>query len=323
MQQILHIPSYNEILAEYKDAEDLKNSYEKYGCKGLEIICCGEDERKIITPQMVKGLHMCFYPSWIDFWNQDKDAMNLEFGKPEVWEGFYGGKEPRVLLEQFEKDLAYAQKMGAEYVVFHISDVTIEGVFTHQHTHTDEEVIAASAEVINQLLDGKDYNFTFLMENLWWPGLTMTNPEMTAQLLDFVHYERKGIMLDTGHLMCTNLELKTEEEAWNYVDKMLDIHGELIRYIKGVHLHQSVTGEFTKKALKEVPKLEEDYYKRFTQVYQLLGNIDTHKPTCCLSAKRVINRIKPKYIVHELMASNRQQRETVLKKQSSLFVERT
>ena len=62
------------------------------------------------------------------------------------------------------------------------------------------------------LLDGEDYTFDFLMENLWWPGLTMTRPEMTKRLLSQVHYQKKGIMLDTGHLMHMNLELKTQDE---------------------------------------------------------------------------------------------------------------
>lgn len=322
MEQILYIPSYNEILAEYKNAKDLRDSYEEYGCKGLEIICCGNDDRSIILPDMVKGLHMSFYPFWIDFWNKNEDTLYSEFGSRDVWEGFYGGKEPSVLLENFKKDLAHAERMKAEYVVFHISDVTIEGVFTHQHIHTDEEVIDASADLINQLLDEKEYQFTFLMENLWWPGLTMTDPNMTARLLERVHYKNKGIMLDTGHLMCSNLELKSEEEAWSYIEKMLEHHGDLIQYVKGVHLHQSVTGEFTKKALKQVPELEKDYYKRFKQVYELLGNIDTHKPTSCLKAKQVIEKLDPQYVVHELMASNREQRECVLKKQSKLFLER-
>lgn len=319
MEQILYIPSYNETLAEYENPQDLKDFYERYGCRGLEIICCGNDDRKIISPDMVKGLHMSFYPFWIDFWNENEEALYQEFGERSVWEGFYGGKHPQVLLENFQKDLEYAKKMDAEYVVFHISDVTIEGVFTHKHMHTDEEVIDASADLINQLLDHREYTFTFLMENLWWPGLTMTNPKMTARLLEKVHYEKKGIMLDTGHLMCSNLELETEKEAWEYVEKMIELHGDLRQYVKGVHLHQSVTGTFTKKALKQPPILEKDYYKRFQQVYELLGNVDTHQPTECKKAKEFLDRLNPLYVVHELIASNREQREDALKKQSKLF----
>ncbi len=320
MEQILYIPSYNETLEEYENSADLRDSYEQYGCKGLEIICCGNDDRNIILPDMVKGLHMSFYPFWIDFWNQNESALYEEFGERTVWEGFYGGSKPQVLLEGFRKDLLHAQKMGAEYVVFHISDVTIEGVFTHRHIHTDEEVIDASAELINQLLDGQDYHFTFLMENLWWPGLTMTNPKMTERLLRQVHYKKKGVMLDTGHLMCSNLALQTEREAWDYVEEMLSLHGALAQFVKGVHLHQSVTGEFTKKALKQPPVLQKEYYKRFQQVYELLGNIDTHQPTDCPRAREVLESLNPDYVVHELMASDRMQRETALKKQSKLFL---
>ena len=78
-------------------------------------------------------------------------------------------------------------------------------------------MVDAAAELINSLLDGKGYQFEFLMENLWWPGLTLTRPEITERLLSQVHYPRKGLMLDTGHLMHTNWELRSQEEAVDYI----------------------------------------------------------------------------------------------------------
>lgn len=395
MEQILYIPSFDEMLKEYADAGDLRCSYERYGCTGLEIIRCdygsetgGQDEEKDtaregrekqtdregrekgvgcgpsaavqaaaqaaaanraatgsewISPNMIRGVHMIFYPLWLDFWRGNEEALAEEFGDRETWEGFYLGKTPETLIDQFTADLEYAKRVGAQYVVFHVSDVTIEGVFTHEHTHTDEEVIDGTIEVINRILDGKDYEFDFLMENLWWPGLTMTDPQMTKRLLDGVHYKRKGIMLDLGHLMCSNMDLTTEEEAIDYVDRMLEAHravltadqtGEadetgggpgrpLTEYIKGIHMHQSVTGAFAKRALEDVRanglQLEADYYGRFSQVYKLLGNIDTHKPFSSPLAKGLVQRIAPQYVVHELMAKSRQERDEMLAQQSGLL----
>ena len=336
MEQLLYIPGFCGVLEEYRDAADLEESYQRLGCGGLEIIRCGEDTRRWIKPEMIRGVHMIFYPVWLDFWRGNEKGLAAEFGGREVWEDFYGGSDPSVLLDQFAADLDYAQEVGARYVVFHVSDVTIEGVFTHKHLHTDEEVIDGAVEIINRLLDGRDYSFDFLMENLWWPGLVMTRPEMTKRLLDGVHYEKKGLMLDLGHLMCSNMDLESEEAAVEYVHHMLDLHqavaaaegGEgggrpLTQYIKGVHMHQSVSGAFAKAALEETENkglsLAEDYYGRFSQVYELLGKIDTHRPFSCPQAKDLIRRIAPDYLVHELMAENRPQREAALRQQAGLL----
>lgn len=357
MEQILYIPSFDKMLAEYADAADLMASYAQYGCTGLEIIRCnygsenneipkgdGDRERNRrltgaaeISPEMIRGVHMIFYPAWLDFWRGDEAALLKEFGSRETWEGFYMGRDRSALISQFTADLDYAKKVGAAYVVFHVSDVLIEEVFTHCHAHSDREVIDVNIEVINEILDGGDYEFDFLMENLWWPGLTMTDPVMTKRLLDGVHYKKKGIMLDLGHLMCANMELNSEEEAIEYIGHMLSEHdllrtdtgdGEesgrsLTSYIKGVHMHQSITGAFAKKSLKEVREkgltLAEDYYDRFSQVYELLGNVDTHRPFTSPEAKGLIERIAPKYAVHELMAKDRVERDAMLSRQSRLL----
>ena len=56
-------------------------------------------------------------------------------------------------------------------------------------------------------------------------------------------------MLDTGHFLHTNLDLKTQEEGVDYLNQMLDAHGDLVSYIKGIHLQQSLTGDYVKEWL--------------------------------------------------------------------------
>ena len=100
------------------------------------------------------------------------------------------------------------------------------------------------------------------MENLWWPGLTMTRPEITERLLAQVHYPRKGIMLDTGHLMHTNLDLSTEEEAIDYVLEQIGKHGKMVSYIRGMHLNQSLTGSYVKEFLSRKDEMPASCKKR-------------------------------------------------------------
>lgn len=316
-KQILSIPGYHEILLEYANREELKDSYEKYGCRGLEIIRCDEDSRRIIGNEMISGLHMIFYPMWLDFFMGNERNLQEEFGNRSVWEEFYRGSTFDSVMLQFESDLRYAAEVKAEYVVFHVSDVTIEGTFIQKHRHTDEEVVEVACMIINSLLDGKNYEFDFLIENLWWPGFTLTNPKLTMQMLEQVNYKKKGIMLDTGHLMCSNPDIANQEDGCRYLHKILSEHEavcpEFCEFVKGIHLHQSVSGGFVKEIMKNPPKLKEEYYERFAQVYEFLGKVDTHKPWETPEVCSVIDRIDPKFLVHELFAANRKEREALLK----------
>ena len=98
---------------------------------------------------------------------------------------------------------------------------------------------------------------------------------------------------------------------------------KLTEYIKGVHMHQSVTGAYAKARLQEVREnglyLAEGYYQRFAQVYDLLGKIDTHQPFSSPAVKDLIERINPRYLVHELLARSRSERECMLRQQSGLL----
>ena len=49
-------------------------------------------------------------------------------------------------------------------------------------------------------------------------------------------------MLDTGHLIHTNTDIKTQQDAVDYINTVLDKHDELSSYIKGIHLNQSLSG---------------------------------------------------------------------------------
>lgn len=115
-------------------------------------------------------------------------------------------------MRVYRDDLERARTVGVKYVVFHVSDVSIEEGYTYQWRHSSEEVIDAAVEIVNALLREED-EFDFLLENLWWPGLTMTEPELTQRLLEGVYYPKKGLMLDTGHLMNAKQSLTTQREG--------------------------------------------------------------------------------------------------------------
>ncbi len=321
MDKLVHMVNDFYTLKQFRDATDVRAFYRAYGCNGLEVILGDQRQDQKILPDMVIGCHLLFYSDWLDFWRQDIPALNKKFGSQEVWQGFYRAKGREEFLAQFRRDLAYAQQMNVKYVVFHVSDVSIEEGYTYQWLHRDEEVIDAAAEVINLLFDGSNYTFDLLLENLWWPGLSLTNPMMTKRLLDQVHYPNKGLLLDTGHLMNTNLDLRSPEEACAYIHHILLEHGSLKDYIRGVHLHQSITGAYVKASFKQIPDLAADFYQRFAQGYRHILQIDTHQPWVASGVKGLIQEIAPEYLVYELVAPDRQRLAELLALQASIWQE--
>jgi hypothetical protein len=123
-------------------------------------------------------------------------------------------------------------------------------------------------------------------------------------------------MLDTGHLMNTNSDLKTEAEGAAYIHKMLDGHGTLCRMIRGVHLHQSLSGTYVKQNTGRLPEgLSQDYVTRFGESYGHIQKIDRHEPWTDPSIAGVITRIQPEFLTHELACKNRAAREALVARQ--------
>lgn len=294
--------SYEDLdrFADQKELVEFMNGFD-----GVELMQFEEDRKGKIPKEKVIGLHMGYFPYWVDFWNGNEEALLKEFDSRENWERAYGGNDRSAIVNRLKKDLKWAHHYGAEYVVFHVSDARIEETFTLKYQHTDEEVIDATIELINELLKNEDGSIAFLVENLWQPGLSFTRPEMTRRLLEGIQYPNKGIMLDTGHLLHTNLKLRTLEEGLGYIHSLLDEHGELCKYIRGVHLNQSLTGEYCEEIMKNPPDLGNTYEERFGKMFWHAFAVDKHLPFTCDGIKELIDRISPEYLTFEFITADK------------------
>ena len=302
MIQSINFPLCAVTLAEYGGWQNLRQSLDALGIDGIEGIWGGEPVPPEMPCGMLQGYHLTFTPDWLDFYRWDTAALCRKFGSLENARAFYGGG-PEALLEMYRADLRRALELGARYMVFHVSDVSIEEGYTFRWFHNDEVVIDAAEDLINALLNGVAPTFDFLVENQWWPGFTFTEPEKTARLLDAIAYPRKGILLDTGHLMNCFPDLQTEAEGAGRIMAMLDRHGDLCRYILGVHLHQSLSGDYVRTHTGTVPDgLPEAYVERFSFNYAHIQKIDQHRPWTDTAIGDVLQRIAPRYLTHELSA---------------------
>ena len=121
-------------------------------------------------------------------------------------------------------------------MVWHVSEADVQETYTFDFQYSDLEVLEAAADVFNAVSMAVPSHITVLFENLWWPGLRLTEPDNVKFFFERIQRKNVGIMLDTGHLMNTNPELRNEEEAADYVCRTVANLGELAGLIKGVHL---------------------------------------------------------------------------------------
>ncbi len=310
MKTLFNLTTDPEDLLRYRDSADLETALQ--GFDGLELMHCGPDTRGIVQAPFVTGLHMSLFGSWLDFWNGDRAAVLKEFDNEENVRNCFGGTDPLAILRRFQEDLDQAQAYGAEYVVFHVADCGMREVFTRKFRHSHREVIRGACEVLNLLFEGRNTGPALLLENLWYPGLDFTEPDMTALLLEGIRYPNKGIMLDTGHLLHTDPHIRSQQEGLAYIRRLLDAHGDLTKWIRGVHLNQSITGAYMRRAQARPPVFKDTYQERQWQLLEYVMQVDTHKPYACSGVDELIGRIDPEYLVFELITRSRTEHRQAL-----------
>ncbi len=315
MKVTFNLTTSPEDLDRFRTSADLEKLLR--GFDGVELMYYGEDERKVVPPERILGFHMSNHNYWLDFWREDREALCREYDDLETAKAAFGGTlDKERLVEEFRRDWALAKRFGAKYAVWHVSDATIEESFTRRYRHTDEEVIDAACELIGEALAGeKDTGLTLLLENLWLPGLRFTRPEMTRRLMEGISYPNKGIMLDTGHLLHNDLDLRSPEEGVAYIHRLLDAHGELAKCVRGVHLNQSVTSDYCRRMMEEPPELGKTYRERSWKMFSHAYSVDKHQPFTCAGVRELVERIAPEYLTFEFITDDNAQHAAFLRAQ--------
>jgi len=304
MIQSINFPLDTESAEAAGGWNSVKKKIADLGCDGLEGIWSGVEVPEDFPSSLLTGYHLTFFLDWLDFYHGKMEPVFQRFQNEDNIRLAFGGLTPEDMLNTYRADLERALRFRASYVVFHVSDVTFEECYTYKWIHSDEDVIDASAEILNELLKDTEPSFDLLVENQWWPGFRFTDPKLTDRLLSGIDYPRKGIMLDTGHLMNTNLSIKSQADGINYIHRMLDLHGSLSEYIKGLHFHQSVSGAYTRKHTGYLPDdYPDDYLGRFGASYGHILHIDRHMPWTDPRCVSVVERISPLYLTHEMSGS--------------------
>ena len=291
------------------------------GFDGLELMHMEEDGKGMISADMVTGYHAVFPEYWVDFYRGSCKRLEKEFDTLEKAFNYYGGSEPKLLSERLKKEYENACRYGALYMVVHVSDAGSFEEITGKYHYSDKEVILSFCEMLNAALPGPETCSSgcpyVLLENMWQPGLNFKDPEMTALLMENVRYPKKGIMLDTGHLMHTDISIKDQKEGLEYINKRLDEHGDLCRYIKGIHLNQSETSHVMKKYMEDPPVPAKTFEERTGQLFTYIFSIDLHRPFVCPGVTDLIERISPEFLTFEFISNDLEEHRKMLEDQKA------
>lgn len=300
MKKLFNFSNYYTDLEKINSsAQELENCLLQYRMDGIELIICQPWEPSIIPAKFIKGIHLRDWPIWLDFWQGNQTALLNEFGSRGKIRQYYGGESREILIENYRQQIQQAEEMGAEYVVFHIGHTQTKHLLDHKFTCTDEEVVEASIEMLNQIFSGLETKITLLLENLWLSGLTFLRPKLAERLLKEIVHSPKGFMLDTGHLMNTNPFLTNQQEGIAYILDTLKELGELKKHIRGIHLQKSLSGQYVLKNRKteiEAEKAMEHIFK-----------IDQHQPFSHPDIQKVVEIVEPDYLVYEFITLNKEQ----------------
>lgn len=306
------------------DTEPIGDFLTSHGLDGFEIMLLDEWEEHRLSDKMIQGVHMRFWPIWLDYWQGNQESLLKEFHTEEAVKAFYGGASRQAMIDHYRKELARAREKQASYAVFHVSHVALEECYTYKFEYTDETVAEAFIELINAITEGIDLNeesnapITLLFENQWWPGLTFKNPALMDQIMKGVKYPHKGFMLDIGHLMNTQVQLGTESEAVDYIMDCLDDLEHRTHWIKGIHLNSSLSGAYVmKRALAEDLDYNpmKPFMERYIDAYKHIGQIDHHETFKDPNISKIIQRIQPDYLVYEFITETYEQLSEKIKEQ--------
>lgn len=199
MQKIINISTFKEDLDRFEQkSENMELFLKKNGLDGFELLQYNQWKDSIIPASMIKGVHMRHYPTWIDFWRGNDKKLISQFKNKDNISKYYNGQTREDMVAHYKSDIENAAKTGAKYLVFHVSHVELEHCFNYKFTYTDIDILDCAIELLNEVFEGYEGGLTLLLENLWWPGLTLKDSKVMEKLMTDIKYPHKGFMMDTG-----------------------------------------------------------------------------------------------------------------------------
>lgn len=265
--------------------------------------------------EFTTGVHLKYWPYWLDFWQINyTELLRNHNSKKDMQVYFCGAENREQWLDVIRKNIIAACDVKPEYLVWHVSHCGLAEYFTRKYIYTDEQIIDSTIEVFNEISSVIPKNVKVLFENLWWPGLTLLQTKLVDKLFTNVNKDNVGIMLDTGHLMNTNMDLKSEAEAIHFIKSVVKSLGSNKDLIKGMHFSCSLSGEYQKSSISSKYCIDD-----MREIFEHIAKIDQHRVFKEARLKEFIEYIAPEYLIHELFYDTMSQVQEYVKHEQSLM----
>ena len=321
MKRLFHLSTTRKQLGLFdEDWQEIEAFVQKQNIDGIELGLTLDYEIERVPKQLITGVHLTFYPMWLDFWYGKKERLNELFASEEAILQYYKASTPEELVANYRKQYVRAKALGAEYMVFHVSHILPEhSFFTKPFDYSDKEVMEATIELVNAAFPSDEEGPLLLFENLWWPGLNYKDPKLTKWFIEQIEYSNKGYLVDISHLILNQLDIGNEKQAYGYIKKTITSLGETAKWIKGVHLNKA----FPKRYCQRDFSLIETQYHRAKDSKQKqavlmkhINALDGHEPFDHPIAKEILKVITPQYCVYETAPTTRYELAYFIKKQN-------
>lgn len=294
------IPEYEKELLQR--GLSLQQFVSSVGADGIERFVYTTEAPARRYADLTCGVHLLYWPAFMDFWLKNNKRLRAMFPSVNDRNAYYHDALGQAeWLGVIRKNIAAALLDNPEYLVWHVSEANFEEIYTWQFNYSDREVCLAASEIFNMVADEVPPTTKVLFENLWWPGLRLTDSRTVKFFFEQIKHPNVGIMLDTGHLLNTNLKLRTEEEGIDYILRVIDKLGPWAELIKGIHLNCSLCGDYVHSTLYRLVSNPTP-----AQVFEHIHKIDESRPFTTKSIKKVVAVLNVEYINHELIYDNLQ-----------------
>lgn len=325
MKKLCHISTTKKFLNWFdNDWSKIEKFLEQHQLDGIELGLMNGYSLRKIPKDIVKGVHLSFYPMWIDFYKGDMAKVAKMIGDDDAITQYYGGLSKTAIVDSYKMQFERAKKLEPDYMVFHVCNATPIESFSYNFDYTNVEVIEYAAELINEVFTYAAGDPKLLFENLWWPGLTFLDKSEAELLLNKTVYSKKGFVLDISHLILTNKNISTERYAYEYIREVMANLKELKNDIQVVHLNKTLPKYYFDQDWKY--KLEKylnqtDRQHKLGLLREHIKKMDPHLPFDDPYAKKIVKLIEPKFCVYETSPNSINQLNYYVKSQNEVLRE--
>jgi hypothetical protein len=318
---------------------------EGHGCAGIEMYIGYEPMPEDLPPGLVRSVHLPFNSAWpemmaaaggteqeekeleehekeegtapamdpdnpIDANNPNNSSNPTSISAPDPLDpSFFPLTTHASLLEALRRQLERAADAGAAYAVYHLGYYRPVEMFLQTYAMGDGAVLEEAAAFLNELVStfpNGEPPIPLMFENLWYPGLTYTDPDAILAFMDRLEFERYGFLLDTGHLMNAVALSDDEEECIDAVCECIHaLPPEILNRIEVVHLHWSGSHSLRQERLRRgVPNGFFDMARHDQEAFafQCAVLIDQHRPFTSARCREIVAAVRPEWVVHEFIA---------------------